>query len=69
MPLLQRIVRSPVALIGLLVLVLGCLPLALYIVFGPPDGNPIGLGLLAFVSMLLGIVLIGVGTLPSRRRP
>jgi hypothetical protein len=33
------------------------LPLALYIAFGPRDGNPIGLGLLAVV----GVPAAGVG--------
>lgn len=36
--------------IGLVLLALGTGPLLLYIVFGPRDGNPIGLGLLFFFS-------------------
>lgn len=40
----------------------GMLPLLLYIVFGPADGNPIGLGLLAVaVAPIAGMgILIGV---------
>lgn len=39
----------------------GVLPLALYIVFGPANGNPIGLGLLAVVSVPIaaGGMLVG----------
>lgn len=36
----------------------GVLPLLLYIAFGPSDGNPIGLGLLA----VLAIPVAGIGT-------
>lgn len=32
---------------------LGVTPLLLYIVFGPADGNPIGLGLLAMLAVLV----------------
>lgn len=40
----------------------GMLPLLLYIAFGPADGNPIGLGLLALAAVpIAGMgVLIGV---------
>lgn len=39
----------------------GVLPLMLYIVFGPANGNPIGLGLLAVVSVPIaaGGILVG----------
>lgn len=46
---------------GLGVAVLGYLPLQLYIVFGPRDGNPIGLGLLAVLGFGLGLPLIAIG--------
>jgi hypothetical protein len=36
-------------------------PLLLYIAFGPADGNPIGLGLLAMLGVLVSGVLIVVG--------
>lgn len=39
----------------------GVLPLALYMVFGPANGNPIGLGLLAVVAVPIaaGGMLVG----------
>jgi hypothetical protein len=46
------------ALTGLAVAVGGTVPLLLYIVFGPKDGNPIGLGLLMLLSWLIGAVLV-----------
>ncbi len=48
-------------LAGIAVLVVGVGPLLLYAVFGPADGNPIGLGLLAFVAMPVGGLLGLVG--------
>jgi branched-subunit amino acid ABC-type transport system permease component len=39
----------------------GCLPLLLYIQFGPSDGNPIGLGMLAIASIVLGGIGIATG--------
>ncbi|MGR6035637.1 MAG: hypothetical protein ACU4EQ_00290 [Candidatus Nitrosoglobus sp.] len=39
----------------------GILPLLLYIAFGPADGNPIGLGLLAMVTAPIGGMGIIVG--------
>lgn len=42
-------------LLGSLALgILGASPLLLYIAFGPRDGNPIGLGLLAVAAILVG---------------
>jgi hypothetical protein len=46
---------------GIAVLVLGVGPLLLYIAFGPADGNPIGLGLLAMVAVPAGGILAGLG--------
>lgn len=40
---------------------LSLLPLLLYILFGPSDGNPIGLGLLALAGMLLGLAGLVIG--------
>jgi hypothetical protein len=47
--------------------VLGVAPLLLYMLFGPADGNPIGLGLLAVVAapisvggMALGAIVMAV---------
>lgn len=36
-------------------------PLLLYIAFGPADGNPIGLGLLAALGVPLSVVLLLFG--------
>lgn len=56
--------RVPAMLIlGLAVLVFGAGPLLLYILFGPADGNPIGLGLLAMVAVPVGGLLTGFGLL------
>jgi hypothetical protein len=41
----------------------GYLPLQLYIIFGPRDGNPIGLGLLFVLSMVVGLAVVAVGLL------
>ncbi|HEX5830648.1 MAG TPA: hypothetical protein VFY16_06690 [Gemmatimonadaceae bacterium] len=38
-------------------------PLLLYIAFGPADGNPIGLGLLAVVAVPAAVIGVGVGLL------
>jgi hypothetical protein len=39
----------------------GILPLLLYVAFGPADGNPIGLGLLAVVTVPVGVIGIAAG--------
>jgi len=46
---------------GLVIAAAGYLPLQLYIVFGPRDGNPIGLGLLAVIAIPLGLAVCAVG--------
>jgi hypothetical protein len=43
----------------------GIVPLLLYIEFGPPNGNPIGLGLLAAVSVPLAGIGILAGTIKT----
>ena len=48
---------------GVAVLALGAGPLLLYILFGPADGNPIGLGLLAMVAVPVGGILATLGLL------
>lgn len=49
-------------LIGSLVLgAVGTAPLLLYVLFGPKNGNPIGLGLLAVVAIPVCVVGAGVG--------
>lgn len=46
---------------GVWVLGLTVGPLLLYVIFGPADGNPIGLGLLFFFGAPVGFVLMVVG--------
>ncbi len=40
---------------------LGAAPLLLYVAFGPADGNPIGLGLLAVIAVPVGGIGLAVG--------
>ncbi len=49
--------------LGLVLAAVGYIPLQLYIIFGPPDGNPIGLGLLFVVGVFAGLSVIGVGAI------
>jgi hypothetical protein len=39
----------------------GVAPLMLYIMFGPSDGNPIGLGLLAVATVPFALCGLGIG--------
>jgi len=41
----------------------GTAPLLLYIAFGPADGNPIGLGLLAVLAVPVGAFGVALGLL------
>jgi hypothetical protein len=52
---------------GLIVMGLSLAPLLLYIVFGPKDGNPIGLGLLMFFGVPLGLLIFILGAVRGRR--
>jgi hypothetical protein len=62
---MHKLARSPLALAGAAVLVVGCAPLAAVgaadVLGLVHDANPIGFGLLAMVSMPLGLTLIEVG--------
>jgi hypothetical protein len=51
------------AMIGVGVAVVGSLPLILYVMVGPRDGNPVGLGLLMCLSWLVGAVLTAWGVI------
>ena len=51
------------AKIGVAVAVVGSIPLILYMMVGPRDGNPIGLGLLMSLCWLVGAVLIAWGAI------
>jgi hypothetical protein len=48
--------------LSLLLVLVSAAPIMLYFVFGPADGNPVGLGLLFAVGALIGHVgfLIGI---------
>lgn len=48
---------------GLVVMAAGFLPIGLYTLFGPADGNPIGLGLLMVVLVPVGFLLAGIGVM------
>ena len=44
--------------IGGLIVAAGTVPLLIYVMVGPKDGNPIGLGLLMWLSWLVGGVVV-----------
>jgi hypothetical protein len=50
-------------MIGVAVAVVGSVPLILYVMVGPRDGNPVGLGLLMWLSWLVGAVLTAWGVI------
>ena len=52
---------------GAIVAGLSLAPLVLYVIFGPKDGNPIGLGLLMFFGVPIGVLLFVVGFITARR--
>ncbi len=54
-----------IIVIGISITVLTTLPLLLYILVGPVDGNPIGLGLLFVAGVAIGILgfLLGIAWL------
>jgi hypothetical protein len=47
--------------VGAVMVGIGYLPLQLYILFGPRDGNPIGLGLLAVLAIPAGLAVFAIG--------
>ncbi len=68
MSLLSFFLRSRLLLIGLGLLALAWLPIELYIIFGPADGNPVGLGLLAWCATPFCFAMIGGGIVESLYR-
>jgi hypothetical protein len=48
---------------GLICFLVGYLPLQLYILLGPADGNPIGLGLLFVVAAPAGAIMALIGAI------
>lgn len=61
--LLRRYSGARIAAFSLLLALAGCLPLLLYATFGPDDGNPIGLGLLAMAVIPFAGVGLAVGAI------
>jgi hypothetical protein len=57
----RRFSGSKIVMASLAVGLAGTVPLLLYIAFGPADGNPIGLGLLAAVSVPVAAVGVFAG--------
>jgi hypothetical protein len=47
--------------VGLIIAGVGYLPIQLYILLGPPDGNPIGLGLLFVIGVFVGLAVLAIG--------
>lgn len=47
--------------IGLIIAGVGYLPIQLYILFGPRDGNPVGLGLLFVFGIFAGLAVFAIG--------
>lgn len=80
MPLIAQFLRRPwtgakIMLLSLAIGVAGVLPLLLYAVLGPEDGNPIGLGLLmvaavpvAGLGLVIGFIRLVIEQFTSRRR-
>jgi len=63
MPSLPRMLQNKSKLFwaGLIVIAASLAPLLLYVIFGPADGNPIGLGLLMFFGVPTGLILVVLG--------
>jgi hypothetical protein len=61
--LLKRWTAAAFLTAGLALMAVGFLPILLYAMFGPADGNPIGLGLLMAVLVPVGFLLFGTGLL------
>lgn len=67
----QELLRSRVFLAGAGLLAIGSAPLLLYILYelvsGARGGNPIGLGLLLFVSFWPAVILMVIGAVSAAR--
>lgn len=62
---IERHSGSKIVLVSAVIGVAGMMPLLLYVLFGPVDGNPIGLGLLAMLSVSIAAIGGGIGFLKS----
>ena len=51
--------------IGFALLLLGWVPLCLYVLLGPADGNPIGLGLLFMACNLIAVPVLVIAVIKS----
>jgi len=58
---------SKLSWIGLVFAAATLAPLLLYVIFGPKDGNPIGLGLLMVFGVPVGVLLFVIGLVTGRR--
>jgi hypothetical protein len=61
--LLKRWTAGAFLKAGVALMAVGFLPILLYAMFGPPDGNPVGLALLMAVLVPVGFLLTGIGLL------
>jgi len=61
--LLKRWTAASFAKAGLALMAAGIVPILLYTLLGPADGNPIGLGLLMAVLVPAGFLLLGIAAL------
>ncbi len=65
----KKITGSKLFRAGAVLLAVGCSPLLLYVLFefiaGKKGGNPIGLGLLLFVTFWPGVILMLIGAVLS----
>lgn len=70
--MLKKLRGSKLFLAGAALLTVGTAPLLLYLLYefvtGSTGGNPIGLGLLFFVSFWPSVILMGLGAFSALRR-
>lgn len=59
--LIARWPATHILIAGVVIAAIGYLPFKLYTIFGPRDGNPIGLVFLAIAAVPTGVVVFGVG--------
>lgn len=62
---IRRYSGPRILLAGLVIAGTGVSPLLLYVAFGPQDGNPIGLGLLAVTAVPIGTLVAAVGLIKT----
>jgi hypothetical protein len=63
--ILGRVSGPAIVIASLAIGLCGVGPLLLYVLFGPADGNPIGLGLLAVVALPIAGVALAVGLIKT----